>query len=99
LAPTQGVDGVGMKYQTGRAEMTEAPHHVVILEKADDGSFSAFVPDVPGCVSCGETAEEARQNIGEAIRLHIESLQSHGEPVPPPTSQACLVNGYNQDRK
>jgi predicted RNase H-like HicB family nuclease len=65
--------------------------YVVVIEPADDGSFSAYVPDLPGCISCGDTVEELRNNIREAIQFHIESLESHGEPVPVPISQACTV--------
>ena len=65
--------------------------YVVVIEKADDGSFSAYVPDLPGCVSCGDTPEEAKQLIHEAIDLHIDSLRRHHEPVPPPSATACLV--------
>ncbi len=65
--------------------------YLVIIEAADDGSFSAFVPDLPGCVSCGETEDEAKQLIHEAIRLHLESLRSHQEPIPQPKATACMV--------
>jgi len=58
--------------------------YVVVIEKAADGSFSAYVPDLPGCVSCGDTSEEAKKLIHEAIDLHINSLQRHHEQVPPP---------------
>jgi predicted RNase H-like HicB family nuclease len=60
-----------------------AMEYAVVIEEADDGSFSAYVPDVPGCVSCGDSLEEIRNNIGEAIRLHIESLETHGESPGP----------------
>jgi len=59
--------------------------YVVVIEPAPDGSFSAYVPDLPGCVACGDTLEEARTLIDEAVALHIESLREHGEPVPPPS--------------
>ena len=65
--------------------------YVVIIERAEDGSYSAYVPDLPGCVSCGDSVDELRVNVREAVRLHIESLESHGEPVPPPTSQSYTV--------
>ena len=65
--------------------------YLVVIEKAGDGSHSSYVPDLPGCVSCGETAEEARTLIQEAIRLHIDSLRRHREPVPEPRAIACLV--------
>lgn len=65
--------------------------HLVVIEKAADGSFSACVPDLPGCVTCGDTVEEARRQIEEAVRLHIESLRRHGGPVPPPTASTHTV--------
>ena len=65
--------------------------YVIVIEKADDGSFSACVPDLPGCVACGETAEEARALIQEGVALQIDSLRRHGEPMPPPATQGHLV--------
>lgn len=65
--------------------------YVVVIERADDGSYSAYVPDLPGCVSCGETIEEVKRHIREAVRVHIESLREHGEPVPPSTVTAATV--------
>ena len=66
--------------------------YVVVIEKAADGSFSAYVPDLPGCVACGDTADEARQLIAEAVVLHIESLRRHGEPVPAPSAITGVVH-------
>lgn len=66
--------------------------YVVVIEKASDGSYSAYVPDLPGCVASGDTLQEARELIGEAVELHIESLRNHGEPVPPPTATAHTVH-------
>lgn len=66
--------------------------YVVVIEKADDGSFSAYVPDLPGCVSCGDTPEEARRLIGEAVKLHVESLRAHGESVPKPAATTHVVH-------
>ena len=63
----------------------------MVIEKAADGSYSAYVPDLPGCVTCGDTAEEAKAMIREAIRLHVASLRDHREAVPEPSSVACLV--------
>ena len=59
--------------------------YVVIVEEGPT-SFGAYVPDLPGCVSVGETREEAMQLIREAIDLHIESLRENGEAVPTPHS-------------
>ena len=65
--------------------------YVVVIEHAPDGSFSAYVPDLAGCVACGDTAAEARDLIAEAVKLHIESLRAHGEPVPPPSATVDRV--------
>jgi predicted RNase H-like HicB family nuclease len=67
--------------------MTE---YAVVIEDAGD-NFSAYVPDLPGCVSTGATVEEVTTNIREAIALHIESLREHGEIVPPAISRASSV--------
>ncbi len=55
----------------------------VILEPAEEGGYTVYCPSLPGCVSEGETVDEALENIKKAIELYIESLVEHGEPVPP----------------
>ena len=66
--------------------------YTVIIEPAENGSgFGAYVPDLPGCVATGATPEEVRERIAFSIPLHIESLRSHGEPVPPPRVQVERV--------
>jgi predicted RNase H-like HicB family nuclease len=65
--------------------------YTVVLEPADDGSISVWVPDLPGCSSTGDTKDEALANIAEAIGGHIDTLREHGEPVPPPRSVATVV--------
>lgn len=65
--------------------------YAVVIEQAE-GNLSAYVPDLPGCVSTGATREEVEANIAEAIRLHVESLRAHGEAVPPPSSTTTLVD-------
>jgi predicted RNase H-like HicB family nuclease len=54
----------------------------VILYPGEDGYVVAEVPSLPGCVSQGQTRDEALANIQEAIALHVEVLQERGEPVP-----------------
>ena len=66
--------------------------YVVVIEQAEDGSYSAYVPDLPGCVSSGDTLDEVRRLIAEAAKLHIESIRSHGEPVPPPSATTDVVH-------
>jgi len=54
----------------------------VILEPNESGEYTVTVPLLPGCISEGDTKEEALTNIKEAIELYIESLQADGEPIP-----------------
>ncbi len=56
--------------------------YTVVLERESDGGFVASVPVLPGCVSQGDSREEALQNIHEAIDLYIEDCQLSGDPVP-----------------
>ena len=65
--------------------------YAVVIKRAADGSFSAFVPDLPGCVSCGDSPEEVRELIAEAVKLHIQPLRQSGEPIPPPAAQVYHV--------
>jgi predicted RNase H-like HicB family nuclease len=64
--------------------------YAVVIEKAD-GNYSAYVPDLPGCVATGETVEAVEAEIREAIRFHIEGLKAEGLPVPAATSIADYV--------
>jgi predicted RNase H-like HicB family nuclease len=64
--------------------------YAVVIEKAD-GNYSAYVPDLPGCVATGATVEAVEAEIREAIRFHIEGLKADGLEVPAPTSIAEYV--------
>jgi len=55
----------------------------VLVEQDEDGKFTAVVPELPGCISCGNTRDDALENIKEAIEAYIESLRKHDETVPP----------------
>jgi predicted RNase H-like HicB family nuclease len=59
--------------------------YVVIVEQGAT-SIGAYVPDLPGCVAVGESREEVRELIREAIELHIERLRENGETIPEPHS-------------
>jgi predicted RNase H-like HicB family nuclease len=65
--------------------------YTVIIETADDGTFSVYVPDLPGCISSGATRDDAIESIREAIAGHVKTLRDLGEPVPPPRSQSQVV--------
>ncbi len=54
----------------------------VFLEKAEEGGYTVTVPALPGCVSEGETREEALENIRDAIQAYLEALRRHGKSVP-----------------
>jgi predicted RNase H-like HicB family nuclease len=62
----------------------------VLIEPDEDGVFVAQVPTLPGCVSQGRTRDEAVRNIREAIRAYLESLEAHGDPVPPPITEEII---------
>jgi predicted RNase H-like HicB family nuclease len=65
--------------------------YLVVIERGET-SYGAYVPDLPGCVAVGETAEEARRLIQEAIALHLEGLRADGQPIPEPTSQGDYLD-------
>ena len=64
--------------------------YAVVIEKAE-GNFSAYVPDLPGCVATGDTVAQAEQSIREAIELHLFGMREDGTPIPPPSSQVEYV--------
>jgi len=64
--------------------------YAVVIEKAD-GNFSAYVPDLPGCVATAATIAEVETEIRAAIRFHIDGLKADGVAVPAPTSIAEYV--------
>ncbi|MFZ3211919.1 MAG: type II toxin-antitoxin system HicB family antitoxin [Terriglobales bacterium] len=64
--------------------------YTVIYEKSATG-YGAYIPDLPGCVATGKTKAQVKKLIREAIKLQIESLRQHGEPVPEPTSMADSI--------
>ena len=64
--------------------------YLVIIEEGPS-KFSAYVPDLPGCVAAAETREETLALMQEAIEFHIEEIKASGEVVPPPTSHSELV--------
>ncbi len=59
--------------------------YAIVVEKAGN-NYSAYVPDLPGCVATGDTVEETEREIREAIEFHIEGLVEDGLPVPKPAS-------------
>ena len=63
--------------------------YAVVVEQAGE-NYSAYVPDLPGRVATGRTAEEATREFGQAIAFHLEGLRADGLPVPPPTDRRAV---------
>lgn len=62
-------------------------NYAVIIERVPNSNYCASVPDLPGCVSTGDTLEEVRANIREAIEFHLQGMREDGDPIPEPTTQ------------
>lgn len=65
--------------------------HAIVIEQAA-ANFSAYVPDLPGCVATGKTLDEVETNLRAAIAFHLEGLREDGLPVPPPVSQVDYLD-------
>lgn len=65
--------------------------YAIVIERAR-GNYSAYVPDLPGCVATGATVEETEKEIREAIEFHIAGLREDGLPVPQPASRVDYVD-------
>jgi predicted RNase H-like HicB family nuclease len=59
--------------------------YLVIVEETETG-YSAFSPDLPGCVATGKTRDEVEQNMRDAIQLHLDGMREDGDPIPVPHS-------------
>jgi len=64
--------------------------YAIVIERTEN-NFSAYVPDLPGCIATGSTVEETEAAIREAIAFHIEGMQEDGLPVPSASSQVEYV--------
>ncbi len=70
-------------------------HYPIVIEplSADDGGgFAALVPDLPGCMSDGETQQEAIANVHDAIQAWIDAARAIGRPVPPPSPHLAIAS-------
>jgi predicted RNase H-like HicB family nuclease len=57
-------------------------HRFLIVVERAEGNYSAYSPDLPGCIATGDTREEAEQNMYEAMKMHVDGLIEDGLPVP-----------------
>jgi predicted RNase H-like HicB family nuclease len=74
-----------------RQRLTYDMRYAVVIEKAEVG-YSAYVPDLPGCVAAGPTVKAVEREVRDAIRFHIDGLEADGAVVPAPTSIAEYVD-------
>lgn len=65
--------------------------YAIVIEKAES-NYSAYVPDLPGCVATGATVAEVEAQIREAIEFHLEGLREDGTPIPPPASRVEYID-------
>ena len=65
--------------------------YAIVIEQGEN-NLSAYVPDLPGCITTGKTIEEIERNIREAIELHLEGLLEDGEPIPNPQTAVAYVD-------
>lgn len=65
--------------------------YLIVVERTGTG-YSAYTPDLPGCISTGRTRDEIETNMREAIEFHIEGLRMEGLSVPEPSSESAYVH-------
>jgi len=65
--------------------------YAIVIERAN-GNYSAYVPDLPGCIATGNTEAQVESLIREAIEFHVTGLREDGLPVPPPSSKVEYVD-------
>jgi predicted RNase H-like HicB family nuclease len=65
--------------------------YAIVIEKGER-NYSAYVPDLPGCVATGKTVDEVKSEIRDAIAFHLEGMQEDGEAIPMPTSRVDEVD-------
>ena len=61
--------------------------YAIVIEKTPGSNYSAYVPDLPGCVAAADTLEEIKQLMQEGIELHLQGMREDGDAIPEPTTQ------------
>ena len=65
--------------------------YAVVIERADDGGYGAWCPDLPGCVALADTEEGVLGEMRQAIEFHLAGLREGGQPIPHPSTVAATV--------
>ena len=66
--------------------------YAIIIEKVPGSNYSAYVPDLPGCVATADTLEEIKRLMQEGIEIHLEGMREDGIPIPEPTTQVAYAD-------
>ncbi len=74
--------------------MTEAERYLILIEGGPPSNYSAWSPDLPGCVATGDTIEETVSQMREAIAFHLEGLAADGDPIPEPTGPGVYIEQH-----
>jgi predicted RNase H-like HicB family nuclease len=85
------IANTNMRSQAGWTQGETMRKYAIVIEQGDN-NLSAYVPDLPGCITTGRTIEEIERNIREAIELHLEGLREDGEPIPEPHTAVAYVD-------
>ena len=64
--------------------------YAIVIETAE-GNFSAYVPDLPGCIATGDSVEETERSICEAIEFHLDGLREDNLPIPPASNRVSNI--------
>jgi predicted RNase H-like HicB family nuclease len=66
--------------------------YAIVIEKVPNSNYGAYAPDVDGCVATGNTLEEVKQNMKEALEFHFEGTREDGLPIPAPSSEVAYID-------
>jgi predicted RNase H-like HicB family nuclease len=72
--------------------MTDPEHYTILLERARDGGWGAWSPDLPGCVALGDSFDQCVAEMREAIAFHLEGVAEGGEPTPEPSGPGVYIS-------
>jgi predicted RNase H-like HicB family nuclease len=65
--------------------------YAIVIEHVPGSNYSAYAPDLPGCIATGDTIEEVTQLMREGIEFHIEGMREDGLPIPEPSTAVSMV--------
>ena len=72
--------------------MAQAKSYVYVIERADDGGYWAYLPDLPGCTTAADTPEQVERQLPEAVDLYLSYYHERGLPPPPPQARVGTLN-------